>query len=368
MNAGGAETLIMEMLRHRSPAVRYILLLHHGGPVSGGIYDEEIRQLGVPMVYLPSVGSVGQRRYLKLFQEAIKPLGRVDILHSHLNALGGIIAKAGELAGIRHRIIHCHADITYTGNLLNILFSECRLWLLKQYVRRYGNVFWACSEAAGRRLFPADVHVKVIPNVIDVQKYLSTNQKQEKCKARFNLAGKFVIGSVGRIAPIKNYELALETTAWLNRHGIPAEFACFGRAQDAEYLRRLQELAAARQIEQQVHWLGNSAKVPEDIALFDVFLMPSTSEGFGMAALEAQAAGVPTIVSPGVPEAIDMKLGLVHRVDFNVPQWGEAVLKCRSNALPQSEEILNAFDRKGYNSPTAVKEIEEAYLKICQGN
>ena len=366
MNAGGAETLIMEMLRHRSPAVQYVLLIHHSNREAAGIYDAEIRAMGIPMVRIPSVGSVGQRRYLELFQDTVKSLEHIDILHSHLNAVGGIIAKAARQAGIPHRIIHCHADITYTGNRFRILLNEMKLWIMKHYVRRYGNAFWACSEAAGRRLFPAHAPVKVIPNVIDVRKYLNDKQKRERCKSRFNLTGKFVIGSVGRIAPIQNYELALETTAWLNQNGRETEFVCFGRPMDTDYHQRLQHLAADLEIQQHVHWLGNSANVSEDIALFDVFLMPSTSEGFGMAALEAQAAGLPTLVSTGVPGIIDMKLGLVRRLDFNAQRWGEEILQCRNLPAPPPAQILAAFDREGYNSPTAVKGIEDAYLRMCQ--
>ena len=366
MNAGGAETLIMEMLRHRSEKVHYVLLIHHSRQGEHGVFDEEILRLGVPMVHIPSVGSLGRKRYIEVFQEKVKSIGQVDILHSHLNAVGGIIAQAAKQAGIPHRIIHCHADITYTGSFLSKCFNESKLWILKRFVRRFGTDFWACSVAAGRRLFGCDKTVKIIPNVIDVQKYLNTNEKREKSKARFGLTGKFVIGSVGRIAPIKNYELALQTTAWLNQHGVATVFVCFGRVVNEEYFTKLKQLAESLSVTDKVHWLGNSSDVSNDISLFDVFLMPSQSEGFGMAALEAQAAGLPTIVSTGVPEIVDMKLELVHRVGFDASQWAEAVLACRNLPAPSQTAILDAFDRKGFNSPTTVRDIEEAYQQICR--
>ena len=120
MNAGGAETLIMEMLRQKTDRINYIMLIHYAGEVEVGVYDEEIRSLGIPIVYIPSVGSVGANKYIKEFERVIRQIEHVDIIHSHLNGVGGIIAKAAKKAGIKNRIVHCHADITFKGSKLSI--------------------------------------------------------------------------------------------------------------------------------------------------------------------------------------------------------------------------------------------------------
>ena len=81
MNAGGAETLIMEILRRRSDRIQYIMLIHYSDKKEIGVYDNEIRSLGIPMVYIHSVGSVGERRYCREFKELTKRIGHIDILH-----------------------------------------------------------------------------------------------------------------------------------------------------------------------------------------------------------------------------------------------------------------------------------------------
>ena len=55
MNAGGTETLVMEILRHQTGRIRYILMVHYQGEIQRGIFDDEIRSLGVEIVYIPSV-------------------------------------------------------------------------------------------------------------------------------------------------------------------------------------------------------------------------------------------------------------------------------------------------------------------------
>ena len=364
MNAGGAETLIMELLRKKQADMRYVLLIHHSGPVEAGVYDAEIRALGVPMYYIPAVGAVGVRRYTELFRERVLEIGGVDILHSHLNAVGGFIARAAEKAGIRRRIIHCHADITFTGSRLRVALNEGKLRYMKRYVRRYGTDFWACSEAAGRRLF-GDRPTVVIPNVIDVPSYLGSPERTAAAKQRLGLKQDLILGAVGRIAPIKNYEFALETLGVLRDRGVDAAFVCYGRAADEAYYERLCTMARERGLSEYVHFLGNSQQVTEDLAAFDVFLMPSRSEGFGMAAIEAQAAGIPAAVSTGVPEIVDAGLGTIRFLPPDAAQWAQAICELRGAARPSPERILSAFRQHGFDAAHAVQGIEKRYRELC---
>ena len=76
-----------------------------------------------------------------------------DIIHSHMNAVGGIIAQVAKKFGVKHRIVHCHADIKYCGSLIQRVKSEVGLFIMKMFVNRYATDFWACSKPAARRLF-----------------------------------------------------------------------------------------------------------------------------------------------------------------------------------------------------------------------
>lgn len=365
MNAGGAETLIMEILRQQTGRIKYIMLIHYAGKIEAGVYDEEIKSLGIPIVYIPSVGSVGEKRYTKELEKILDEIGHVDIIHSHLNGVSGIIAKAAKKAGINIRIAHCHADITFRGNKLSIFLNELKLIYLKWNVNQYANYYWACSEAAGKRLFAKEKKFTVIPNVIDVNKYLMTEERVIAAKKKFQLEEKYVLGCVGRIARIKNYELVIHLLAELKEKGKMVDFICFGRVVDEQYFKELIQLAETLQVDEQLHFLGNSTDVSNDIGCFDVFLMPSHSEGFGMAAIEAQAAGIPTLVSTGVPNLIDVELGLIKFLPTtDVQKWGEAVLNQTELRRPDHNLIISKFDEKGYNSKSMVRKMEDQYIEM----
>lgn len=369
MNAGGTETLIMEMLRHQTGRVHYVLLIHYQGEPQEGMFDDEIHAMGVPIVYVPSVGMLGVKGYCKKFKEVVAELGHVDIVHSHLNANGGIICMAAKQAGIKHRISHCHADICFKGSFLDRAKNEFSLQVLRLYVNHFSNHYWACSHAAWKRLFYPWKKEVVIPNMIDAKLYLSNLDEKENVKEEIGMKDKFVVGSIGRVARIKNYELAIEAVSQLNKRGSETHFVCYGRfdAEKDAYCAELLALAAKLGVSDKIHFMGNTTEVAHVIKAFDVFLMPSTTEGFGMAAIEAQAAGIPTLLSEGVPRMVDVEVGLVRFLPANNAQmWADALLEMKECKKPDNDKIMECLNNKGYNSVTMVKEIENKYIALCQ--
>lgn len=363
MNAGGTETLIMETFRHNSNRVRYILLIHYEKEIPTGVFDEEIKRLGIEIRYIPSVGSLGIKGYLRAFKQFSDSVGNIDIVHSHLNAVGGVIALAAKKAGVKHRICHCHADIHYTGNLINRLKSELSLTILKGVIDIYATDRWACSQAAWKRLFMPWRKKVVIDNMIDTRKYLATPEKRKAAKQKFGLNDRFVVGAVGRVAPIKNYEIILKALVNTDTH-----FVCFGRFDiNNAYYKSLDTLARSLNVSDRVHWMGNSNNVTDDIHCIDLFVMPSFTEGFGMAAIEAQAASLPSLLSTGVPQIVDTGLGLVKRLDANdISLWYKEIKNFNSNGIIPDRIVLDKFEKSGFDSPSAVKKIEDKYLEISK--
>ena len=129
----------------------------------------------------------------------------------------------------------------------------------------------------------------------------------------------------------------------------------------------MQQLSDSLGITDKVHFKGNTINVTHDIKAFDVFLMPSITEGFGMAAIEAQAAGIPTLLSIGIPRIVDVGLGLVKFMPFDPKGWANEILKIQACSTVQDvfhEDIIVAFDKRGYNSASMVRVIEDKYLEM----
>lgn len=363
MNAGGTESLIMEIFRHKSGRIRYILLVHYDDIIPSGVFDKEISRLGIDVRYINSVGKAGVAGYIKSFKTFADSVGQIDIVHSHLNGSGGVISLAAQRAGIKHRICHCHADIHFTGNWLSRLKNEIALIGMKCLIDIFSTERWACSMAAWKRLYMPWRRKSIIDNMIDTKRYLASEEKRAAAKRHFGLEGTYVVGAVGRVAPIKNYQLILRAIANSKAH-----FVCFGRYDPNDsYCKSLDEMTRELDVANRVHWMGNSANVTEDIHCIDRFVMPSFTEGFGMAALEAQAAGIPSLLSSGVPQTVDVGIGLTKFLSpHDINAWITLIQEVPTRPAIDEHRILDAFKNKGFNSPDAVKNIENRYLSILR--
>ncbi len=368
MNAGGTEALILNILRHRSENFDYILVIHTvSGKEEFGVWDNEIKKLNIPIYYLPAVGNIGIKKYCIAFKALADKIGKPDIMHCHLNAVGGIISYAAYKADVKARIVHCHANIRYKGSIITKLKGNIKLAISKRYIKKYATDRWACSKSAAKCLFGDKCETVVINNMINTDDYLPTTQKRKKAREKLlHITGDepFIIGAIGRIARIKNYELVLRAIAECKNKIDNIHFVCYGRVQDKDYFNELQTLVNRLDISKNVHFLGNSTTVSQDIAAFDCFVMPSITEGFGIAALEAQAAGLPVIVSNGVPTDMDVKMGNVYYLPLdNHLSWTKAIEKTFSNFIAP-KNIKEAFIASGFDAQYVTEYIEDKYCEI----
>lgn len=365
MNAGGTESLIMELLRNQRADINIILIILVSKTKETASFDQEIRELGVPVYYLPSVGAVGIKEFTRKFSQLVKKIGKPDVIHSHLNAVSGFIARAAKKNGIENRIVHCHADIRYQGGKMAVFKSEMGLFIMKLFVNYYGNHYWASSKSAAKRLFYKNKNHTVIPNVIDVRKYLDAKAHRQEERNRLGISDDvIVIGAVGRIVPIKNYEIIVDALEILKRQKAKVLFCCYGRVVSAEYYESLISRIKEKQLTDYVRFLGNSDKIHENLGAFDIYVIPSYTEGLSISLLEAQAAGLQALASIGVPKEADLNLGLVKFISpHEALAWATAIKNIHSQHV-ERDAILQAFCERKYDSKTSCDFIFDAYKRM----
>jgi glycosyltransferase involved in cell wall biosynthesis len=106
---------------------------------------------------------------------------------------------------------------------------------------------------------------------------------------------------LSRLDPVKNLESLLRAIAQLNRPDWTVTLLVAGSG-EAAYVRQLHELARSEGIEDSVVWLGHvtGETKASALSLATLFVLPSFSENFGVAVLEALASGLPCVVGRGV--------------------------------------------------------------------
>ncbi len=153
-------------------------------------------------------------------------------------------------------------------------------------------------------------------------------------------ADAFVAGCVANIQPIKGFEYLIQAIIHLIHQGLNIHLLLIGgiekRMDSAEgYYKSLVDLVRAEGQEARIHFLGVRSDVHDLVSLLDVFILPSLSEGFSNAILEAMAAGVPVIAT---------------RVGGN----GEAVIPEETGLLvaPADRDAIAAAVQRLYHAPS----------------
>ncbi len=146
------------------------------------------------------------------------------------------------------------------------------------------------------KFFVVGKDIKVIPNFIDLSLY----QGKKCAKAILAAEGERIITHISNFRKVKRINDVVNIFYQINKE-VPSKLIMLGDGPERE---NAEELAKQLGIQQQVSFLGKTNEIERVLCMSDLFLLPSETESFGLAALEAMAAKVPVISSNtgGLPE------------------------------------------------------------------
>jgi len=214
-------------------------------------------------------------------------------------------------------------------------YAEPKSWYTRYLYNRQADGVVAISRAIRDGLVRAGVEpgkIRLIHSGIDPAGY---------DRPRVGTGEKVVVGSLARLEERKGHRFLLEAAASLKARGLKLRYRIAG---DGPFRRRLEELAARLGLGDDVSFLGFVSDIPEFLATIDLFVMASLSEGLGVAALEAMAAGKPVIATRagGLPESVlDGVTGIL------VPPQDAGALTEAIGRLARAPELALGMGRRG---------------------
>ena len=262
--------------------------------------------------------------------------------------------RFAKYAGVPIRIIHSHS----TGKQQDIEKRQSMLHQLSEQINRrtldrYATHLLACSEEAGRWMFGGRSFT-VIRNGIDAEGFRYREETGKAIREKYRLGENLLVGIVGRLSAEKNPVYALQVLEALFRRD-PSARAFF--AGDGSLRKETMEKAQRAGIGERILFPGAVEDVPAWMSAADVLLMPSLFEGLPFVLIEAQASGLPCVVSSMVPREADVT-GLIHFMDLDEPpeKWaGELLQQARQERKDYSGQIASA----GYSIEYAVEQIRK---------
>lgn len=294
MDRGGAETMVMNLYRAMDrDRIQFDFLVHEQRE---GDYDAEIERMGGRFFRVPRFTGLNAGAYRRSVRALFAEHPEWRVVHGHIGSCAPVYLSEAKRAGA-FTIAHSHAQ-NYVGGLAGLAFN-----VAAHPVRRVADYFMACSREAGLDRFGGAIvegeRFAIVPNGIDMTRYACDEAAHEQAKAELGLSGRPVVCHTGRLIPVKNHEFLLQMFSQVVCELPDAALLCAGRGELEESLKAR---AAELGLGDAVRFLGVVDDVPRLLRAADVFVFPSVNEGLALSAVEAQASGLPTIVSTGVPE------------------------------------------------------------------
>ena len=261
-------------------------------------FRAELERAGIPVV----IG--GKRRAFDLrLLRTLRGLARsfgADIVHTH-NFVPNYYAAAALLGDPRALVNTCH---NMGGRLSNARLRALYRWSLGRS-RRLAFVGGEARDALLASGWIDGIASRVVPNGVPLRAHLPVPQERTDARAAIGIADDaLLIGCVGRLVGLKNHRAIIAELPDLARAFPGLRLAIAGEGPLEHELRGQAESLG---VGDRVVLLGARSDVPFLLPAFDVFALPSTTEGLSIALLEACAAGLAIVASRvgGNPEVVE---------------------------------------------------------------
>ena len=358
LHIGGAERVAANLSRYApKDEFEFHYLVFDGYE---NVYGPEIEARGGKVFSLPSPNE-GYLRYVRSLAAMIRE-NRYSVVHSHTQFNSGLNLAAAKLCGVPIRIAHSHTTKTERKVSLSQKAYEGFMRLL---LRRTATHFFACGEEAGVWMFGRKAFSKfgkVVKNGIDLEAYSWSAANREKSRQAYGIPrDAFVIGHAGTLLPLKNQEFLIRLLPKLLAKRPESVLLLLGAGTEEEQ-NRLKGIADALGVEKAVIFGGGVSNVNELMSAMDVFAFPSLREGTPLALLEAQANGLPCVISDRIPKDAQLTDLICALPLEDEAAWIDRICSMKRGQINAGTEVLAAL---GYDSASAYEAVYDVYRSIA---
>ena len=342
MNRGGAEAMIMNLYRQIDrERLQFDFVENTLQPAA---YDDEIRSLGGRIFNCPHYNGLNHAAYLRWWNRFFREhSGEFSIVHGHLGSTAAFYLSAAKKAGL-YTIAHSHNT--------NGVGPADLLYRLYAFPTRFiADSFFACSADAGRDRFGRAVasdpsRFFVLNNAIDTKRFAFDPTVRKAVREKLNIAeNELLIGHVGRFVAQKNHTFLVDVFSEMYRRNNKVKLLLIGKEDPEKKIRAKVQLLG---LSERVIFTGIQEHPEAFYQAMDVFIFPSLFEGLGMAVVEAQASGLPCIISDTIPKECILTDDLVSvcSLDDRPSSWAECALSRISEDRSDHSHVIAA---RGYD-------------------
>lgn len=359
LESGGAEGQLLtlgRLMASRGVEQRVVTMTPEGvlrdsyAPIFGDLFDIGMTRGAV------SIAAVAR------FHRILKDV-RPDLVHAwmyHACLLVAVTpARVPTVWSIRHGLDapdHLRPLTRFIVRTLPALEFRARTVVFNSVTSRNQHVRWGYSERKSL----------VIPNGVDTDRFVPARESGLKRRQEFGIPEDHrVVGYLGRLHAVKGWDLFCRAAASVLRHRRDVIFVMAGPASDTE-IQELHRLLNKLGIASAVRFIGFEGDAPRYLAMLDILVSPSRSEGFPNAVVEAMASGVPCVVTDVADNAsIVGETGVV--VDPKVESIGRGIQSLLDLGATDRDAIATAVRQRAvtrFGSAATADALVSTYRRL----
>lgn len=353
MNVGGAETFLMKIYRTID---RTMYQMDFAVSIDGeGAYDDEIKKLGGKIYHI----TPKSKGWLKNFCD-IKNLVKGEkynyVLRVSQNSLSALELLAAKFGGAKNRAFRSsNSNVGSASKKQRLIHRLC--WFMP---RLFANIKIAPSTEAAEFMFGNDCvkkgHAKILHNGIDLSYYRYHERSRVTIRQEFGIPDTaLLVGHIGRFNQQKNHVFLLKVFKNIYDNNNSAVLLLVGTGELEKDIKNQAEMMG---LGEKVIFLGVRSDIPSLLSAMDVFVMPSFYEGMPNTVIEAQATGLPCVISDTITREANIT-GLVKYMSLEDDSllWSNEILKLSEN---QRQNV----DKKFIESKYDIKSVTDEFVDM----
>lgn len=356
LDKGGAESMVMSLFRRMDKEKIIFDFVKHTNQI--GAFENEIKELGGKIYIAPRYKVINHLAYKRWWRTFLSVHPEYRLIHGHFFTISAVYFKIAQSMS-RITIAHSHS----TETIKNRKEKPVLHWVVKQYLNRiekYTDYALACSDEAGKWLFK-ETPFKVLHNAVDAEVFRYKDELRSSYRDKLGLANKLVLGTVANLSKVKNPMGLIDIFLAVKKTETDAKLLWVGEGNERE---SIENCIHNKGLADDIILLGYRDDVSHLLQAMDYFLLPSFSEGLPVSVIEAQAAGLPCLISDSVTKEADIT-GLCKFLPIDKPfEWVKAIQYCPHTSRDTYDQIIKA----GYDIDSTAKWLEAFYMNVFNRN
>lgn len=353
MNAGGAETFLMKIYR-KLDREKYQMDFCVSKSEKG-FYDDEISNMGGRIIHTVPKSKNPIASFVSIYN-IVKKYNYKYIMRVSQHSLSALELLAAKLAGAEVLVYRSSNSSTMGGGMSNVLHKMFRF-----LPRLIANVKIAPSLPASEFMFGEKLtkrgEVIFLKNGIPLNEFTYSTEARKKIRDEIHIKDQLLIGHIGRFSHQKNHEKLVKIFYEVKKYKKDAHLMLVGTG---ELEVSIKNLIHSLKLDNSVHFMGVRKDIPDLLSAMDVFVFPSLFEGMPNVIIEAQANGVPCVISDTITSEVKILENVTILPIQKKDEWTKNILTMkRIDSIKAQKELK----KKGYDIETVV----EAYVSSVFG-